>query len=258
MIATTADSARGAGGLRPARRSSPAADRLFAACAALLFAVCAAATIRWCGTGPHRMPMRGGGALAEMAAVVSVWMVMMVAMMLPSFTPVLLDYRRRLREAHGPRVGTPTMLAGLGYFLAWAGAGMVAYLLGAAATAAATRWPALGPLAPWAGSVALLAAGAIQLTAWKARHLERCRMGLLCGGEPSATRWSACRDGLRYGRHCCLSCAGLVLAMQAPGVMGLAAIAGITGLITLERVARRPDRAARAAGVLLLLAAAAW
>jgi predicted metal-binding membrane protein len=36
----------------------------------------------------------GGGFLVEAAAFVSVWAVMMVAMMLPPFVPALLGYRR--------------------------------------------------------------------------------------------------------------------------------------------------------------------
>ena len=179
MTATTADSARGPGSGRPAGLSSFAADRAFIAGSALLFAACAVATVRWCWLTSPRMPMPGGGSLAGAAAFVSVWAVMMVAMMLPSLAPAFLGYRRLLREAHARRVGTPTVLAGVGYFLVWAGAGVVAYLLSLGLMTAEMRWPALRPLAPRAGSLALLAGGAVQLTAWKARQLERCRLGLL-------------------------------------------------------------------------------
>ncbi len=202
------------------------------------------------------MPMPGGGLIAEGAAFMGVWAVMMVAMMLPSFVPALLGYRRLLREAHGRRLGTPTVLAGVGYFLVWACAGVVVHLLSVGLMTAEIRWPALGPFVPGAGGVALLVAGALQLTAWKTRQLERCRMGLLCGRAPSGTGWSAYRDGVRYGVHCCLCCAGFMLALMVFGMMDLAAVGGIAALITLERVARRPDRAARAAGILLVAAAA--
>ena len=60
---------------------------------------------------------------AAAASFLGMWVVMMVAMMLPSFVPALLGYRRLLGEAHGRRLGTPTLLAGVGYFLVWAGAG---------------------------------------------------------------------------------------------------------------------------------------
>jgi len=256
MNATTADSARGPGSVRPAGPSGLAADRGFIVGSALLFTACAAATVRWCWSTSQRMPMGGGGFLVEAAAFVSVWAVMMVAMMLPSFVPALLGYRRLLREAHVRRVGTPTVLAGVGYFLVWACAGVVAYLLSVGLMTAEMRWPVLRPLTPWAGGVVLLAGGAVQLTAWKARQLERCRMGLLCGRGPSGTGWSAYRDGVRYGVHCCLCCTGFMLALMVFGMMDLAAVGGIAALITLERVARRPDRAARAVGIVILAAAA--
>ncbi len=199
--------------------------------------------------------MAGGGSLAEAAAFVWVWAVMMVAMMLPSFVPALLGYRRRLRDAHFRRVGTPTVLAGVGYFLVWASSGAVVYLLSVGLMTAEMRWPALAPLVPRAGGAVLLVGGTVQLTAWKTRQLERCRMGLLCGRALSGTGWSAYRDGLRYGVHCCLCCAGFMLALLGSGMMDLGAVGGIAALITLERVASRPDRAARAAGILLLAAA---
>ena len=256
MTATTADSAQGPGSVRPAGPSGLAADRGFIVGSALLFTACAAATVRWCWSSSQRMPMGGGGFLVEAAAFVCVWAVMMVAMMLPSFVPALLGYRRLLREAHVRQLGTPTVLAGVGYFLVWASLGALVYLLSVGLMTAEMQWPALAPLVPGAGGVALLAGGALQLTAWKTRQLERCRGGPLCGRGPSGTGWSACRDGLRYGVHCSLCCAGFVLALLVFGMMDLGAVAGIAALITLERVARRPDRAARAAGILLLAAAA--
>jgi len=256
MTATTADSARRSGSVRPAGLSSLAADRAFLVGSALLFAACAAATARWCWSTSPGMPMPGGGSLAEAAVFVGVWAVMMVAMMLPSLVPALLGYRRLLREAHVRRVGPPTLLAGVGYFLVWAGAGVVVYLLGVGLMTAEMRWPVLAPSTPRAGGAVLLLAGALQLTAWKTRQLERCRMGLLCGRAPSGTGWAACWDGVRYGVHCCLCCAGFMLALLGAGMMDLGAVAGIAALITLERVAGRPEPAARAAGIVLLAAGA--
>jgi predicted metal-binding membrane protein len=252
MTATTADSAQGPGSVRPAGLSSLAADRAFIGGSALLFAACTAATVRWCWSTSQRMPMPGGGLLAEAAAFVGVWAVMMVAMMLPSFVPALLGYRRLLREAHVRQVGTPTVLAGVGYFMVWASSGAVVHLLGLGLMTAEMRWPVLAPLVPQAGGVVLLGAGALQLTAWKTRKLECCRGGLLCGRAPSGTGWSAYRDGVRYGVHCCLCCAGFMLALLVSGMMDLGAVAGIAALITLERGATRPEHAARAAGIILL------
>ena len=226
-----------------------AADRGVIVGSGLLFAACAAATVRWCWSASPRMPMPGGDSLAQAAAFVGVWAVMMVAMMLPAFVLALLDYRRLLREAHVRGVDTPTVLASVGYFLVRASSGVVVYLLSVGLMTAEMRWPALRVLASRAGGVVLLVAGALQLTAWRARQLKRCRMGLLCGRAPSGTGWSAYRDGVRYGVHCGLCCAGFMLALLVSGMMDLGAVAGIAALITLERVATRPEHAARAAGI---------
>jgi predicted metal-binding membrane protein len=87
------------------------------------------------------------------------WIVMMAAMMLPSFAPVLQRYRR----AVGSR---PTALVGAGYFFVWSLVGVIVFPLGVA-------WAALET--PLAVGVVVLVAGLVQFTTWKAR-----RLGLDC------------------------------------------------------------------------------
>ena len=128
MTATTADSARGPGGIRSAGPSGLAADRAFIGGCALLFAACTVATVRSCWSTSPRMPMPGDS-LREAVAFVGAWAVMMVAMMLPSFLPAFLGYRRELREVDARSVATQTVLAGVGYFLVWTSVGAIVYLL---------------------------------------------------------------------------------------------------------------------------------
>jgi predicted metal-binding membrane protein len=238
--------------------SERAFPRAFFGVSALLFAASAALTIVWCASmsAVGEMPMPGQTWPGAAASFLGMWVVMMMAMMLPSFVPALLGYRRLLRQAHVRRLGTPTVLAGVGYFLVWASFGAVVYLVSVGLMTAEMRWPALRSLVPGAGGAVLLVAGALQLTAWKTRQLERCRGDLLCGRAPSGTGWNACRHGVRHGVHCCLCCAGFMLALLGYGMMDLGAVAGIAALITLERVATRPEHVARAAGIVLLAAAA--
>src|SRR5207245_8773128 len=73
--------------------------------------------------------------------------------------------------------------AGVGYFAVWAVVGAGIYVVGAALVAAELRWPTLAPAIPIARGVALVAAGWVQLTSWKARHLACCREG-----RPGAAR----------------------------------------------------------------------
>src|SRR2546429_9398726 len=71
------------------------------------------------------MPMPGQPGLPAAASFLGMWIVMMVAMMLPSLVPTLWRYRQA-------GLGQLTTLVGVGYFVVWTVFGMVAYLLGLA------------------------------------------------------------------------------------------------------------------------------
>jgi predicted metal-binding membrane protein len=103
------------------------------------------------------------------------WVVMMVAMMLPSLVPMLSGYRRTVEGPAGARLDGLTALAAAGYFFVWALVGAAAYPLGVLLATAAMRSPALARCVPLGTGVVLLLAGGAQLTAWKSCRLGRCR-----------------------------------------------------------------------------------
>ncbi len=186
------------------------------------------------------------------ASFMVMWIVMMMAMMLPSLASMLSHYRRCLGGPDVSGLGGLTALAGAGYFFVWAVFGAAAYPLGVALAAAAMRWPALARSVPLVTGSVLLLAGCVQLTAWKARHLGRCRDARACGAAPSPDARSAWRHGLRLGLHCSLCCSGFIVALIVTGVMDLRAMALVTAAITAERLVPKPDRVARATGLLLV------
>ena len=158
------------------------------------------------------MPMPGGWALSMMwmrmpgqtwlgAAVsfVGMWVVMMVAMMLPSLTPALWRYRQAVFETAGARAGRLTMLVGVGYFFVWAVFGAIAFPLGVALAGIVMREPALARAVPIAVGVVVLIAGTLQFRAWKARHLACCRELPGRGRTLTADARAAWRHGLRLG-----------------------------------------------------------
>lgn len=151
------------------------------------------------------------------ATFLLMWIAMMVAMMLPSLAPALARRTHRTRFA-------------LGYFFVWTLCGVIAYAMGSAG------WV----LAP----VTIVIAGLIQLTPWKLHHLGCCR-------SRDGDGWSG---GMRYGIHCALCCATLIVALLATGVMNLVAMAIITAAITIERLVPRPALVARAIGVAMIAA----
>jgi predicted metal-binding membrane protein len=162
-------------------------------------------------------------------------MVMMVAMMLPSLIPKL------------SRSAADDLTLFTGYFLVWTALGAAVYPLGVIAATAAMRWPALARAVPVATAMALMLAGCVQLTAWKARKLGRCREASACGPGP----W---RHGLRLGVNCILCCASFMTILLVTGVMNLTAMAIVAAAITIERFVPSPERAARAIGVIVIAA----
>jgi predicted metal-binding membrane protein len=129
------------------------------------------------------------------ASFLGMWIVMMVAMMLPSLVPMLRRYRRAVGGTE-TRLGWLTALAGVGYFAVWTVFGMAAYPLGVALAAIEMRQPAVARAVPIAVGVVVLIAGALQFTAWKAHHLVCCREAPAsagrCGPTPPRPGGTAC------------------------------------------------------------------
>jgi predicted metal-binding membrane protein len=189
------------------------------------------------------------------AAFLGMWIVMMVAMMLPSLVPMLRRYRQAVGSAGGTPLGRLTAIVGVGYYFVWTGLGMAVFPLGAALAALQMRLPALANAVPIAVGVVVLIAGALQFTAWKAHHLACCRASPGPGRSLPADAGTAWRHGLRLGLHCSRCCAGLTAALLAIGVMDLRAMVIVTAAITVERLAPAGRRVAQAIGAVMLTAA---
>ena len=253
------------------------ARRVAGAVAASLFAASAAVTIHWCASmsAMGGMPMPGGWTMSmawmrmpgqswpgAAATFLGMWIVMMTAMMLPSVTPVLWRYHEAVGRRGVRRPARLTALAGAGYLFAWAVFGMALFPLGVAVAAAEMDRPALARAVPMAVGVVVLLAGTLQFTAWKAHHLA-------CWAEPpvgpalAAGVGAAWRHGVRLGLRCGRACVGPMAVLLAVGIMDVRAMAVVTAVTTVERLAPAAARAARsiaavavATAVLLILRAA--
>jgi predicted metal-binding membrane protein len=186
-----------------------------------------------------------------------------VAMMLPSLAPMLWRYRQAVRRTDETRLGRLTAFMGAGYFFVWTVFGMAAFPLGVALAAVEMQQPALARFVPVAVGIVVMIGGALQLTAWKARHLACCREAPGHGRTLAADAGTAWRHGLRLGLHCSRCCVGLMAILLVIGVMDLRAMAIVAAAITVERLAPAGERVARAIGAvvvgagLLLIARAA-
>jgi predicted metal-binding membrane protein len=193
------------------------------------------------------MQMPGETRWVAAAGFLAMWVAMMGAMMLPSLVPTLaLD--RPASESAGPAPDRLAALAGAGYFAVWTAAGAGVYVVGTALMTSALHWPALAPAIPIARGVALVAAGWVQLTPWKARHLACCRARCLDAARPGA----AWRRGIRLGIDCVLCCLPFMTLLVVTGMMDLAMIALTALAITVERLAREPALLVRLAGLLVI------
>lgn len=242
--------------------------RNFLGIAALLFAGSAAVTVAWCGSmaAMGGMPMPGdwtmsmawmrmpGQSWSGVAmSFLGMWVVMMVAMMLPSLVPMLWRYRLAIgARTDAARAGALTALAGVGYFAVWTAFGVVTFPIGVALATLAMEWPVVARGVPIAIGIVVVTAGALQFSAWKARHLACCRGA---GGHTrvlEARMGAAWRYGLRLGLHCTYCCAGLTVILLVIGVMDLRAMAVVAAAITLERLAPAGQRVARILGAVVV------
>ncbi len=248
--------------------SERASERAFYGVLALFFAASTAVTIVWCSSmsargGGMRMPggwtmsmawMRMPGQTWDDAAAsfLGMWVVMMVAMMLPSLVPMLQRYRQAVRGTAETHLGRLTTLVVVGYFVVWTVLGMAVFPWGVTLVEVEMQHPALARTVPIAVGVVVLIAGGLQLTAWKVRHLVCCREapgGACTLAADAATAW---RHGLRLGLHCSFCCAGLMAILLVIGVMDLRTMAVVAAAITLERLAPSGERIARAIGVVVV------
>jgi predicted metal-binding membrane protein len=185
----------------------------------------------------------------------AIWVVMMVAMMLPTATPMILTFHRvqagnrKLGDAFGT-----TWVFVAAYLLVWACAGMLAYAgIVAAETAAAQL--ALSPVTTaQIGGAIIMVAGIYQLTPLKDVCLSKCRKPM----DFIVTSWrdgatSAFEMGLLYGAYC-LGCCWLLFVMLFPlGIMNVGAMAAVTLIIFAEKTLPWPRLVPYAAAVALVL-----
>jgi predicted metal-binding membrane protein len=180
------------------------------------------------------------------------WVVMMVAMMLPSLVPRLWRYRQAVGRTDDTRRGPLTTLVALAYFFVWTVVGMAAFLLGAGLATMEMQRPALARAVPMAVAVVVLIVGALQFTPWKARQLACCRQAPGCGCVLPADPGTAWRHGLRLGLQCSRCCAGLTAILLVIGIMDLRAMAVVAAATTVERLAPAGQRMARAIGAVAI------
>ena len=191
---------------------------------------------------------------ADFILMFVMWAVMMVAMMVPSASPMIILFatvHRKHREQETPVPPTGVFL--LGYLTAWAWYSALATLGQWGLHSAALLSPMMASTSPIVGGVLLLAAGVFQFTPLKYACLSRCRSPLqfLLNEWRDGTR-GAFVMGLRNGNFCVICCWALMALMFVTGVMSLLWMAIIAAFVLVEKVAPEAKWINRISGVLLI------
>lgn len=202
------------------------------------------------------MPHLQAWGAVDFILMFAMWSVMMIAMMVPSASPMILTYaavNRRRHEKKETFVSTGTFL--LGYLLVWMGFSAVATLAQWGLHTAALLSPMMVSTSPVFGGVLLVAAGIFQWTPLKYTCLTRCRSPLgFFMTEWRDGSWGALRMGLRHGVDCVGCCWVLMALLFVAGVMNLLWIAAIAALVLIEKVLPHGEVVGRVAGGVLALA----
>jgi predicted metal-binding membrane protein len=168
----------------------------------------------------------------------TMWWVMMIAMMLPSASPMLLLFARlnRMEKSRG-RPFVQTGIFAAGYLMAWGLFSAVAAALQWAFEASGLLSSMMVSTSSVLGGFLLIAAGAWQLTPIKQACLRRCRspIGFLSSHWRNG-RCGAIRMGLQHGMYCLGCCWFLMGLLFYGGVMNLYWIIGLAAFILIEKL----------------------
>ena len=234
-------------------------SRLDRAQIGLLGALLALALLAWFVTDNRMGEMYSspGMALGSLGFYLTVWVVMMAAMMFPSVAPTVLMYDR-LREGHRARgrgaARDATALFVAGYLLVWTLAGLGAYAVFELVRAIDPPFLAWDEAGRYVTAGVIVAAAIYQVTPLKQACLVKCRSPMMFLAE----RWRHGRGGglelgARHGAWCLGCCWALMAALFAVGVMSLGWMALIAAFIAAEKLLPWPVAARRTVAVLLLV-----
>jgi predicted metal-binding membrane protein len=206
---------------------------------------------------PHAgmaMPMAGDADLPGLAMLVPMWIVMMVAMMVPSASPTILLFATvaRGRQARGVPTASTAVFT-LGYLLVWAFYATIAALVQWELHRLALLSPAMVSARPWLGGGLLIAAGLYQWFPIKDSCLAHCRspLGFLAAEWREGT-WGALLMGIRHGTFCVGCCAVLMTLLFVAGVMNLLWVAAIAIFVLAEKLGPGGRSLGRFTGILLV------
>ncbi len=184
------------------------------------------------------------------------WILMIVAMMLPSSIPLVMTFAALTGRRQRPRRLVALLL--VGYLVVWAGFGLVAWVADRGIHAAVDSVPWLADHPELIVGATLLVAGLWQFSPLRDRCLDACRSPLgfvLNRWTGTSERREALAMGIAHGAFCVGCCWSLMLVMFGVGLGSLTMMLILGALTAIEKNLPSGRRLTRPLGVALVLAA---
>jgi predicted metal-binding membrane protein len=246
--------------LAPAHLRAPRRDRAILGGSLVALAVAAWLALWMWGASPYARYLHHDGDIGPLAAQASLfatgWVLMIVAMMLPSSVPLVMTFGALVRRRRRPAALVGLLVAG--YLAVWIAFGLAAWVFDRGIHAAVDALPWLAARPELILGATLLGAGLWQFSPLRDRCLDECRspMGFVMN------RWrgvSEAREsfamGIAHGAFCVGCCWSLMLVMFGVGLANVSAMLALGGLTAIEKNLPSGRRLTRPLGVVLVLAA---
>ena len=172
------------------------------------------------------------------------WTLMIVAMMFPLLVPMIGHVAAR---SYAFRRERSVALFVAGYTFTWAAAVMMTSIV----LVVARSGLALSAWAPWGGLIGCALAALWQISAAKARAVNRCHGTVPLRPAGTAADRDAIRFGLLHGSRCVRACLP-TMALPLLGSHGIGAMAVIFTILLAERARQTPQYGLSAVVLLLL------
>jgi predicted metal-binding membrane protein len=244
----------------PAHLRRPGRDRAFLVGALIALVIVAWPALWLWEASPYRAFMGhdgGAGPLPLEAALFSLgWLLMIVAMMLPSSIPLVLTFRALVGRRRRPATLVGLLL--IGYLLVWTAFGLGAWVLDRGVHTAVEAFPPLAERPELILATTLLVAGLWQFSPLRDRCLDACRSPLgfvVDRWRGTAERRESLLMGIAHGAFCVGCCWSLMLVMFGVGLASVTAMLVLGGITAIEKNVAWGRRLSRPVGIGLVLAA---
>jgi predicted metal-binding membrane protein len=241
--------------LRDARR-----DRAILSAALIGLAVVAWLVLALWERSPYGHYLHHAGGFAPLPLEASLfavgWVLMIVAMMLPSSVPLVLTFAALTRRRHQPGLLVALLL--IGYLVVWGAFGLAAWILDRGIHVAVDAWPFLAAHPQLIIFTTLLTAGLWQFSPLRDKCLEECRSPLgfvMNRWRGTSERREALAMGIAHGAFCVGCCWSLMLVMFGVGVGSVVAMLGLGAITAVEKNMPWGRRITRPLGVALVIVA---